>query len=135
MSELIRIEGLQDIQRSLRELDRTLDRRLREELVEVAQPVRADAERLAVRDISGLAREGRALGAAPEWSEMRVGVTARLVYVVPKKHGLKRGDRKRPGFGATLLHEAMEPALHANRSRLLPKVEHMLDSVIHDAGL
>ena len=132
-AKVIRVDGLVELDASLKELDVRLDKELRSTLKEIAEPVRQRAERLAVTDISGIRREVRA-GLDPKWARMRLGVSARLVYVVPKERGLKYGARKRPKFGSTLYFKALEPAFATYRGEILPEVDVMLKMIIHEAG-
>lgn len=98
------------------DVKKDLDKRLRE----LAEPIRADAE--------GLARSGIRRVGIP-WSQMRVGVTQRLVYVAPKQRGVKaRGahPRRRPRFADLLEQRAMTPALERNRDDLENGTEQVL---------
>jgi hypothetical protein len=98
------------------EVQKDLDRRL----LDLAEPIRADAEALAA---SGIRRIG------PRWSQMRVGVTRRVVYVAPRQRGVKtRGPdpRRRPKFADLLERRAMEPALERNKDDLEQGTEDVL---------
>lgn len=122
VGETLRVEGLRELQRALKVADKTLERELRSSLREVAEPVRADAERLAV---SGIPRVGL------PWSRMRVGVTSTAVYVAPRQRGARGdGSRKRPNLAGLLLGRAMEPALKQNA----PAVEREMDRMLGTVG-
>lgn len=120
----LRVEGLRELQRAFSIADKTLAKEMRERLRDVAEPVRADAERLAVQEI-------RRIGIP--WSRMRVGVTRSLVYVAPVERGVKsrgRASRARPNLADLLMGRAMSPALDANQGRVL----HELEEVLGDVG-
>ena len=112
------VSGLKDLQRAFKQLPKDLSRELPAELKVIAEPVRADAERLASEEISHI---------GPKWSQMRVGVAPGLVYVAPKKRGLKQGARKRPNFAGLLLDKALDPALEMNEAKIVARLEFMLD--------
>lgn len=98
-------------------MQRELDNRLRF----YAQPVVADAEALAL-----------AADAGPEWSDMRVGASRRLVYVAPVQRGTRIRSMKRPNFARRLLSRAMEPALNRNRASIERKFEELLARIERD---
>lgn len=104
-TDVLRVEGLRELQRALKVADADLQRDFRETLRRVAEPVRVDAEQLA---LLGIPRIGL------PWSRMRVGVTQTLVYVAPKRRG--RGQhRRRPNLFGLLMSRSLEPALARNR--------------------
>ena len=118
-ADTVRVEGLRDLNRAFSRADRKLQTELRTTLREVAEPVRADAERLAK---SGIPRIG------VPWSQMRVGVTAHSVYIAPKRRGGK-GARRRPNLAGLLLGRSMLPAIDKNRPQVVRGIERMLDEV------
>lgn len=119
--ETVRVEGFRDLQRAFRVADEKLARELRDELREAAEPVRADAERLAVVGIP-------TIGLA--WSRMRVGVTQTSVYVAPKQKGARLNRaRRRPNLADLLLGRAMVPALKQNEARVEEAVDDLLGRV------
>ena len=103
----VHIKGLRELQAAFKAAGKETAKELREELRKVAEPTRADAERLAASEISHI---------GPKWSRMRVGVTRRLVYVAPKQRGVKTRDspKSRPNLGGLLAEKALEPALLRN---------------------
>lgn len=117
--ETLRVEGLRDLQRAFKLADKELAKELRSTLRDTAEPVRADAERLAVAGIETI---------GIPWSRMRVGVTQTSVYVAPKRRGGQR-DRRRPNLAGLLLDRAMLPALRRNEPRVVREMEQMLDRV------
>ena len=115
----IRVQGLRELQRAFALAEVGVNRKLKESLRDVAEPVRAQAESLAVSQIP---RIGLA------WSRMRVGVTARGVYVAPKERS-KRGRNRRPNLAPLLLGRAMEPALESNRGEVVDAFDDLLTDV------
>lgn len=122
MAETISVEGLTALQRAFKAADVSVQRELRKSLRVAAEPVRADAEVLAVASI-------RRIGVP--WSRMRVGLTNREVYLAPRERGQKGRDQRlrRPNLRDLLLGRAMEPALEQNRGAVIAGVEHTLATV------
>ncbi len=121
------VEGFTGLQRALKRADK--ETRLGIQKVEraVAEPVKLDAQRLAVTEISGLKRTN--LRSGGEWGLMRIGITQRLVYVAPKKRGTKTGPRKRPNFAPVLMNKSMAPALERNGPLIVKRMEEALDEM------
>lgn len=117
----IRVEGLAELQAAFRASDRVLERSLRGTLREVAEPVRADAERLAVSEIPRMTMP---------WSRMRVGVTKTMVYVAPVERGRRSRNNpalRRPNLAGLLMGRSMAPALEANHREIIDGLESMLN--------
>lgn len=111
------------MQRAFSLADAKLARELRTGLTDAAEPVRTDAERRAVAEISHI---------GDRWSRMRIGVTRSLVYVAPVERGVKTKGRqslRRPNLAPLMMNKAMEPALDANEERVLHTIEGLLDNV------
>lgn len=119
----VRIEGLRELSRAFARADRKMSRELRRELRKAAKPVADEAERLAKSEIRNM---------TDDWSEMRVGVTRREVYVVPVERGTKARLRKRPNLKDLLLDQAMEPALERKREEVVDGINHVLETVARD---
>lgn len=98
---------------------------IRRELRGVAEPVRADAESLAASGIRNI---------GPDWSRMRVGLTPDVVYVAPRKRGVKRGSRKRRNLAPLLMTRALEPALDNNAHLIEQRFGDVLDRVADTFG-
>lgn len=114
------LQGFTELQRSFAVAGGTVARDFRRELREAAEPVRADAEQLAV---AGIPRIGL------PWARMRVGVTSRSVYVAPRQRGVTSRARvraRRPNLASLLLGRAMEPALDRNIGEVEEKMESLL---------
>jgi tRNA G10 N-methylase Trm11 len=122
MADAVVVEGLTDLQRAFKAADVSVQRELRKALRLAAEPVRADAERLAV---AGIPRIGT------PWSRMRVGVTNREVYLAPRERGQKGRDQRlrRPNLRALLLQRSMEPALAQNTAAVMAGVDVALATV------
>lgn len=108
------VEGLREFHVLCEASGPIAKRELDETLRDVAEPVRASAESLAV---SGIVRVGI------PWSRMRVGVTRRAVYVAPQKRGSRRRTaRSRPNFARLMEQRAMTPALEQNKPLIEQRV-------------
>ena len=115
------MEGFRELSRAFAAADKTLEREFKASLKEAAEPVRSDAERLATVEISRIGLR---------WSQMRIGVTRRSVYVAPKRRGTKIDKARRPNLAKKLADEAMVPALDHN----IDRVERRVDQVLADVG-
>lgn len=114
----VRVRGLRELQRDLKLIDAQVAKEIRAELKDVAEPVRARAVQNALADISHIGER---------WSQMRIGVTTRMVYVAPKAR--RRGGTGQPNL-APLLGQAMETALAENEDRVVAGLEHALDRAV-----
>jgi hypothetical protein len=127
--EFVVVKGLNEMSRAFARADKGLKKDLRSSMKEIADPVRADAERLAGSKI-------RNMGAGP-WAGMRVGVTQNLVYVAPKQRGRasRRNDRiRRPNLADLLMDRAMNPALDAHASEIEDAFGDALDGILDRWG-
>lgn len=119
----VRVQGLAELEKAFKLAGPVANKGLRLALREVAEPVRRDAEALA---------RGRITRIGVPWSQMRVGVTQRFVYVAPKQRGVKsRTDRRfrRPNFFDLLMGRSLEPALERNTALIETGLGHALDTV------
>jgi hypothetical protein len=117
----VKVRGLRELNAAFKAADRTLQKELRDALRDAAEPVRVDAEALARARISNL---GEA------WSEMRTGVTTKVVYVAPRQRSRSGNPRrKRPNLAALLMGRSMEPALEANDAQVQARIGRALDEV------
>lgn len=115
------VQGLTELSRAFAKTDRAARLGFRKVLREAAEPVRADAQTLALEKIRRMPR-------SPKWAGMRIGVTRNLVYVAPRQKGTHgRGPRRRPNLADLLMTRAMDPALHAHETQIEQRVEHALD--------
>src|SRR4051812_43239552 len=99
------VKGLRELNRAFAAADKETQVVLKKAEAAVAEPVRVEAEQLAVQTISGLRRTR----GVPVWSLMRIGVTRTSVYVAPKKRR-GRPNLRRPNLAPLLMGQAMEPA-------------------------
>jgi hypothetical protein len=121
-SQAVRIEGLQELERAFRLYGNGLEKGVREALETAAEPVRTDAQALAVSSIRNIGMT---------WSRMRIGVTRRTAYIAPQERGrARRPNRYRPNLKGLLLDRAMEPALTRN----IPRVEQEIGAALDDLG-
>jgi len=116
----LEVTGLKDLQRSFRRISKDLDKALKVELAAVAEPVRIAATGLAMSEIPNM---------TDRWSQMRIGMSRYVVYMVPKAHKLRRrgGQESRPNLSTLLLDRAMTPALDDNTEAISAGMERMLD--------
>lgn len=126
--QAVRIEGLRELERAFKLYGRGLEKGVREALEAAAEPVRSDAQTLALAEIPRISLPSTTV----PWHRMRVGVTRRTAYVAPEMRGDKsrRGSRRRPNFATKLLTEAMEPALARN----IKNVEREIGDALDDLG-
>lgn len=117
----VEIKGLADLQRALRSCSREVRLGVRKKLRSVAEPVRLEAERLALEEISHI---------GPDWSQMRIGITTWTVYVAPKQRGIKQGAKKRRNLAPLLADEAMNPALENRRGEVVDLIGRALDDIL-----
>jgi hypothetical protein len=118
----VRIEGLRELERAFKLYGRGMERGIREALEAASEPVRSDAQALAVSSIRNI---------GIPWSRMRIGVTRRTAYIAPQERGRNtRPGRRRPNLRGLLLDRAMQPALDRNIS----KVEREIGDALDDLG-
>lgn len=121
----LQVRGYTQLQRAFKKADRDIRLGFNDALKEAAEPVRADAESLAATEI-------RNINPGDPWSEMRVGVTTKLVYVVPKKRGTRKAGRRRPNLSPLLLGRALEPALERNTDEVAGRVNDLIGRMADD---
>jgi hypothetical protein len=118
------VEGERELFRAFAKADRDSRLFVRHEFRQIAEPIRSDAEQLALGQIHNMPK-------SPKWARMRTGVTQRLVYVAPRQKGVRgRGPKRRPNFGDLLMGRAMEPALERNEAGIERAVERAFDEII-----
>lgn len=116
----IRLFGVPELQRAFAEMNRQVQRELKIELRALAEPVRADAARLAAANIGRI---------GPQWSRMRVGITTRVVYVAPLQR--RHGGSPRPNLAPLLMDRAMQLALDRHKGQIVEG----LDALLSRAGI
>jgi hypothetical protein len=109
---VVQVVGLADLRRACAIAGNQMSRDMNDALKAAGEPVRSDAQSLAVANISKV---------GIPWSRMRLGIQRHSVYVAPVERGEKsrtRHGRRRPKFKTKLLDEAMAPALERNSDRV-----------------
>jgi hypothetical protein len=121
MAEAVRVEGLRELNRAFKLYGKGLEGGIREALEAAAEPVKTDAQTLAVSSIPRIGLP---------WSRMRVGVTKHTAYIAPQQRGTTvRTRRGRPNLKGLLLGRAMEPALDRNISNVERELGDALDDL------
>lgn len=120
----VRIDGLRELDRAFKLYGRGLQVGVREALETASEPVKAQAQSLALSEIRKMTLP---------WSRMRIGVTSRVAYIVPQERGrnTKRNSRRwaRPNLTDLLLDRAMNPALDANIQNIEREIGDALDDL------
>lgn len=124
---IIRVEGFAEYQRAISRSEKVIRDGFRKELREAAEPVRRDAQALAIIEIPRMHK-------SPQWARMRTGITRNLVYVVPREKGTKRRPNKRPNLAVKLLNEAMSTALDRNIAGVEAHVDRLLTKSVREYG-
>jgi len=132
----VSVRGLREMHRAFAVAEGDLDKRLRASLKKVAEPVRADAASRALHEIRNI----HTTSSGPNWSEMRTGVTTKVVYVAPTQRG-RRGraatlarERSNTLFADRLMDRAMQPALDAHTREIERELDNMLDDIATNWG-
>jgi hypothetical protein len=113
----VKVKGLREMQRAAKAAGKETSSEVRKALRDAAVPVQQTAQRLAATD----ARAGT------KWSRMRIGVSARKVYVAPAAR--RTVGAPRPNFGGRLLGRAMMPALEQEQDDVMRRMEKALDNI------
>lgn len=100
-------------------------RELRGELKSIGEPIRSDAQSLALAGIRNV---------GIPWAEMRVGLSVDTVFVVPARKSRGGKSVKRPNLGRLLMEKALEPALARNHDRIADDVDAALGRVVARFG-
>lgn len=114
------VQGLAELSRAFAAADRALSRELRKGLRDAAEPVKADAQTLALERIPHM---------TTDWSRMRVGVTRTSVYVAPRNRGSRSGTRKRRNLFDLIAGRSLEPALEDNVGDVTQRLDGVLATV------
>lgn len=109
--------GAEELRRAFQEAGTSFNRDIRQRIASYAEPVRQDAQVLAL---------GRIHNIGVPWSQMRKGTAPAIVYVAPVQRGTKIPARKRRRFAGLLMRRAMVPALDRNRTQIVAKVDGLL---------
>jgi hypothetical protein len=118
----VRVDGLRDLQRAFARFGVEEKKALRDGLASAAEPVRVRATELADERIRNI---------GPEWDQMRIGVTTKVVYVAPaRRRRAGHTSLSRPNLAPLLMDRAMSPALEETE----PEVVELLDAVLGRLG-
>lgn len=121
--EGVRVEGLRQLQSSLKNMGSEYATQFRVQLRGVGEAVRTLAEQKASSEISHI---------GPDWFRMRLGVTTKVLYVAPRQR--RHDGSPRPNLGGLLMEKALIPATAEKQGETLQKFEHLLDSVAAKHG-
>jgi hypothetical protein len=120
---VVLVKGQRELFRAFAKADREARLFVRHEFRNVAKPVAADVEQLAVNRIRNMPK-------SPKWARQRIGVSQKLVYVAPRQKGTHgRGRARRPNLADLLISRAMQPALERNRAGIRRNVERAFDRI------
>jgi len=121
----VRVSGLRELQRAFKNMEGDLKKELKKELIKAAQPVKQLAESYALGGI-------RNMPSSPDWADMRIGVTASSVYMVPFRR--RAGGSGRPNLKGLLLSQAMLPAVERSEAAIVEGIGQMIDNLADDNG-
>jgi len=125
----IRVHGLKELTRAFKAMPDQVVEEFVWELEEAANPVKMEAQSLAVSEI-------RNMPPTPFYADMRIGVAKSqgLVYMVPAWRSSKGAGRRRPNLADLLMDRAMDPAAEHNENKVIDKIEDMLDRIADSHG-
>jgi hypothetical protein len=116
MSEAhIRIRGQRELEAAFMDVRREVVKELRPALLAAAEPVRSEAQSLAVQGIRNI---------GPQWSRMRIGATPKAVYLAPRSKRRSGSPRPNLAWGLAL---AMQNALEAKQEEVIAAVTVVVD--------
>jgi hypothetical protein len=119
MAGAVRVKGLKEMQRAFRKMDKDLSKELRSELRAAGNIVRDEARSL----FSGID--------ARSASGYRTVVRQRGVAVEQR---LPRTTGQHPSYGVLQMTRALEPALDTMQSKVIDRVDQMLDRLGGENG-
>ncbi len=121
------VENLDKINRNLKLLGPQVQSAARKGMLQGAEPMKRDVERLANDDISGMKRKKTS-----DWAAQRVGATVHEVYIVPVEKGDKKRRDGKPDpkkFVPIMFGKAYNPAFENGRPAVIAFVNGWLDKV------
>ena len=119
MAGEVKVVGLKEFQRACKKADKSVQKGVRKTLKKVGEPVRQEAQDLAVARIRNI---------GTRWPRMRTGVTAKTIYVVPSSR--RAGGSPRPSLKGTLLGRSMIPALENKEIETFEAFERWMDEIV-----
>jgi hypothetical protein len=134
------VAGFTELERDLKASSPLMLKALRTGLTIAVQPIKRDADRLALTRISGMKRARKTAGRKagfigpllPAWSVQKTGQNTKEVYMVPTEKGARARENsglRRPNFAVLMLGKSYDPALEGNRVQVLNTVDHVIGSV------
>lgn len=124
--QLVTVKGFRELQRLYALADKESKKEMKTLERELAKPVQVDAEATAGTRITRI---------RPDWAEMRIGITQKLIYVAPKKRGVKPGSpRSRRKFATLMNARVMEPVAERWRPQLVQRTERLFNSIARRWG-
>ena len=126
----IEVEGLPELLRALKGMEKDIAREFKWELEEAANPVKLGAQTKAFGALTNMRF-------SPEWARMRVGVSSRdvSVWVAPELRGGRGGS---PGgkavFKEAIQTRALNPALAENATKVEKNIDDMVDRIARRNG-
>jgi hypothetical protein len=123
------VAGFAELERDLKATSPRLLKAMRTGVRLAVDPIKRDADRLALSQISGMKR---AKAKPPPWSEQKIGENSKEVYMVPKEKGARAkrdSASRRPNFAILMLGRSYDPALEANRVQVANTVDHVIGTV------
>ena len=134
------VSGFSELERDLKASSPKMLKAMRTGLTIAVQPIKRDADRLALTQLSGMKRARKTAGREagfigpllPAWSVQKTGENTKEVYMVPTEKGARAKENaalRRPNFAGLMLGKSYDPALEANRVQVLNTVEHVIGSV------
>lgn len=115
-SRTVRVHGLRELNRAFARYGAEEKKALQASLKAAGEPVRTRAEDLAAANITNI---------GPDWSQMRVGATTKVVYVAPKRR--RNPNLRRPNLAPLLMDSALSPALEETEPEVVALVGGVLD--------
>jgi len=112
----VKVTGLRELDRAFANYEKGVKREFRKELRVGAEPIRMRAESLALGNIANI---------GGTWSQMKIGVTVRSVYLAPVARRSIGPPRK--NLAGLLLKRSMLPALEQGAGPLVASVDRWLD--------
>ena len=117
----VQVEGLREVNRAFRKIDRSLAKEVKDALKKAGEPVRVKAEQEALGNISSI---------GPVWSRMKLGSRSDGVYIALQAR--RRGGSGRANLGRLLLSQAIYPAIEDKQDEVEREVEKALDDLTED---
>ena len=119
----VHVRGYKELSRAFLKADKAIKAEMKDAFEDVAEPIRRDAEGLAVTQIRNV---------GPRWGLMRTRIIRAGIYVAPRERGraskLNVGLR-RPNLAGLLMDRAMQPALDRNEREVAERFDDALGRI------